>query len=325
MKNSGIRNIKQMLDAAVNDFITANVDSPLLAAEILLSAVLGTDRLGLYTEAASVPAPEQAVLFASYVQRRSNGEPLQYIINKAWFLGREFYVDKNVLIPRPETEGLVESVKNSEFRIQNSVRIMNKDEMTSSPLCQPPRLGGEGLGERSPQERLTSYVFVDIGTGSGCIAISLKKQFPDIEVYATDISASALAVAARNAKAHDVHVNFRQGDLLAPVIAELADQPVFIVSNPPYISPAEWQGLQREVKEHEPKSALLAENDGMEFYHKILEQANALNVVGIALECGYAQAEKLVRLVKASYPDLQTMVHNDLSGIPRVVLAYKVY
>jgi release factor glutamine methyltransferase len=206
--------------------------------------------------------------------RRAGGEPLQYLRGRCDFFGREFLVDDRVLIPRPETELLVETA-----------------------IMRAPR------GAR----------VVDVGAGSGCVAISLERARTDLRVVAVDVSVAALAVAARNGRAHKSHARFAASDILGSLRGDFD----VIVSNPPYIAGGDFAGLQVEVRNHEPREALTPGPRGTEIIERILDAAgNAMVIV----EIGFGQ-EAAVREAAAARGFTVEEVRNDLAGIPRVVVA----
>lgn len=202
------------------------------------------------------------------MRRRAAGEPLQYIRGKTEFFGRDFFVDDRVLIPRPETELVVETAIEC---IEGNARV------------------------------------VDIGTGSGCIAVTLQLERPDLQVVATDASVAALAVASKNGAQHLVAC-----DVLNAFVRDFD----WIVSNPPYISAAEVEQLAIEVRDYEPRSALTPGPAGTEAIEKILDQAGRARVI---LEIGFGQ-EQLVRDLAAARHFSVNRVRNDLAGIPRVIV-----
>lgn len=230
-----------------------------------------------------IDLPEEKLQeFNTLINRRITEKiPVQFLINKVWFMGEEFYVDENVLIPRPETEILVEE----------TIRHCNK----------PARI-------------------IDIGTGSGCIAIMLAKKLPDTKITAVDISEKALEVAKFNAKKHKVdnRIKFVLSDLFENINCENFD---IIVSNPPYIPIKDKETLQDEVKKHEPPIALFVEDEkGLSFYEKLVKQSvNMLNSGGfLAVEVGIYQAGEVRRLFEENgFEKIQII--RDLGGIDRVV------
>lgn len=219
------------------------------------------------------PAPIEQLL-----ERRLNGEPLQYIRRRTEFFSHEFYVDERVLIPRPETEVLVEAA-----------------------LARA-RQGGRVL---------------DIGTGSGCIAISLERTRPDLRVVATDRSLAALAVAQRNAHSVQSDVTLVASDLFSAIDGEFA----MVVSNPPYVAEEEVEQLAIEVRGHEPSSALTPGRKGTEIIERLIEESpRYLSARGsLLMEFGYGQETAIRDIVSRSAFNLEAFLP-DLAGIPRVVV-----
>src|SRR6266851_1796289 len=216
----------------------AHVPSFTLAAELLLLQVLCRDRTWLYAHPEEQVSPADAERFFALVARRANGEPTQHLTGKREFWGVEFEVTPDVLIPRPETEHVIEVALD---------RLAVRELRAGRKLT----LSGEGLQ------------IADIGTGSGCIAIALAKELPGATIYATDISSAALAVAQRNAALHSVSncIHFLECNLLdeASHLSLFFD---LIVSNPPYIGRREAATLMREVRDHEPEIALYGGEEG---------------------------------------------------------------
>jgi release factor glutamine methyltransferase len=287
----------------------AQVASHTLAAELLLIHALGRDRTWLYTHPETPLDPAATEKFFELVARRAAGEPTQYLTGKQEFWGLEFEVNPAVLIPRPETEHLVE--------------------------VSLERLGARGIkinmetGEPSPSLRIA-----DVGTGSGCLAIALAHELPHAHIFATDISGAAIEVARRNAERNHVseRVDFIQTDLMEGLLAseerhndELGRFDL-IVSNPPYVGLADAPTLPREVREHEPHAALFAGETGVEIYGRLIEQAKcALKEQGIlTLELGYNTADHALKIVREQTGWANVSVTKDLAGIPRVLAAERV-
>ena len=227
---------------------------------------------------------DQAQSYKQLVERRYSGEPIQYIIGETEFYGLSFRVTPDVLIPRPETEHLVEKV------IELAANFIS------------PRIA-------------------DIGTGSGAIAVALAHELPQASITATDLSNTALAIARENARRNRVNLRFLQGDLLEPVQGEQFE---IIISNPPYIPTHDRDSLAVEVREHEPALALFAGEDGLDIYRQLIPAALAALVPGgfLALEIGYGQSEAVTALFATSGFDAICFVP-DLQGIPRVAFAQK--
>lgn len=253
-------------------------------AELLFTEILKCDRVSLYQKSDTVLDKDKAAFAASVLKRRAQGEPLQYILGKSDFFGLEFKVTPDVLIPRPETELLVERACQAVRASRRKVRIL------------------------------------ELGTGSGCIAVSLAKSLGDVNVTATDISEKALEIARENASLNKVSekINFLRSDLF--YFCNRAYD--VIVSNPPYIPSAEIQKLQPEVQ-YEPRVALDGGSDGLEFYRRIIgESAHYLEDDGLLiLEAGFDQASQ-IRNIFASFGDLKILdVVKDYNKIDRVIVA----
>ncbi|MFH1513684.1 MAG: peptide chain release factor N(5)-glutamine methyltransferase [Bacillota bacterium] len=258
------------------------VPDPWIDAELLLGHVVGMKRLMLSINAAQELTQEQERHYLKRLRLRAQREPLQYILGTQCFYGCELRVDPSVLIPRPETETLCEQVL----------------------LC---------------MERYRLPSVADICTGSGAIAITLKKNRPDAKVWATELSAGALKTAKANAVRNDAEITFLQGDLLAPLDGLTFD---FIVSNPPYIRTEALDTLQPEVL-REPRLALDGGRDGLDFYRRLAQDAaKYLNRSGrIFLEFGDGQAEDVAAIFAASRQFEDIHVHPDLYGRQRVLEA----
>lgn len=254
------------------------IENSRLEAEWMLCRVVGLDRMGLYLNFDRPLTPTELADYRGMVLRRSRREPLQYILGDQEFRGLDFEVAPAVLIPRHDTEVLVE----------------------------------EALKRAKPDA-----LILDIGTGSGCIAISLAKELPQAEVHAVDLSAEALEVARRNAERHGVQVQFHQGSLFEPVAGKRFD---LAVSNPPYIPAADIEALQPEVRDFEPRSALDGGPDGLDFYRRIVEQAPGyLTVEGyVIVEVGIGQAHSVAELLPR-YGFGGIFTTEDPGGIERVV------
>lgn len=277
----------------------ANVPSSTLAAELLLMHILGCDRTWLYTHPESELDASAVQKYFALIARRAAGEPTQYLTGKQEFWGLEFQVNPDVLIPRPETEHIIEVALE--------------------------RLGARGIkinmrtGEPSPLLRVA-----DVGTGSGCLAVALAHELPHAEIFATDISAAALVVARRNAARHGVssRVRFFEGDLLKPMSASPRSFDL-IVSNPPYVPQDDAATLAREVREHEPHTALFGGSSGIEMYERLIQEAGELLRSGglLVLELGYNSAQQARTILIAQRHWANVSITNDLAGIPRVLAA----
>lgn len=257
-------------------------------ARLLLEYVLGLEGAAYYMALPDAFREEQIPAFEEAVNRKGQGEPAQYIIGRQEFYGLPFKVSPAVLIPRPETELLVEAV------------MMHGDRLWP---------GGTPLA-------------ADIGTGSGAIAVTLAVKRTGWHVEASDISPEALAVAAQNAAANGAAVQFREGDLLAPFAGERVD---ILVSNPPYIPADDIAGLQREVREHEPRTALDGGPDGLGPYRTMMAQLALLAAPPrlIGFELGQGQAEDVAELLRVAGHWDEIIVVPDLAGIDRHVMGIR--
>ncbi len=288
----GIVTVGDALRRAAMGLREAGIESAYLDAEVLLSHVLGTRRERLYAH------PEVRLSFGEYeryraaVERRLTRLPVAYITGKKEFMSLEFIVDEHVLIPRPETEVLVEEVL-SRLRV---------------PVA----------GDKQ-------VVVADVGTGSGAIAVSVAHFHKTAEVIATDISSSALAVARENARRHGVarRIRFLEGDLMTPLAEDgLENMITAIVSNPPYLSRRAMATLSPEVR-HEPEGALLGGEQGLDLSKAILRDSRPYLVPGgfVALEVGHDQGKALAEFAKEALGYGRVEIILDLAGIERVIIA----
>jgi len=300
------RSIRALLKQGIDQLRAANVPSFTLAAELLLLHVTGSDRTWLYSHPEEVLAEPIAEAYFGLVARRASGEPTQHLTGKQEFWGLEFEVTPDVLIPRPETEHLIEVA-------------LDRLAVREIRAGRTPRTSGEGI------------TLVDIGTGSGCIAISLAKELPAATIYATDISKAALEVARRNADRHGFagRIHFLECHLLTelPSLDTRHSQLSFdlIIGNPPYVGRREAEQLPVEVRKHEPGIALFGGDEGYEFYGLLIpEAAQHLKPGGLlVLELGYNSLPAVRPLLDASHWS-NVGVTNDLAGMPRVVSAERL-
>ena len=295
--------VGDLLQWTTEFFKKKNIDEPRLSAELLLAHAMQCQRMQLYMQYERVPAEGQLTGFREMVKQRSEHVPVAYLIGKSWFFSLEFAVTREVLIPRPDTETLVEH--------------------TIQRLRQTP-------GWEAPQ-------ILDLCTGSGCIAVALAKNMPNAHVVAVDISVKALEVARQNAQTHKVEerVTFLAGDLLVPVGGLLPPRKFHaLVSNPPYIPTGELAGLMAEVREHEPRMALDGGADGLDFHRRILlekhgsEGVTAVELLEagalVLLEIAYNEAEEAQKVfAQAGYLENIKLLR-DAGGNPRCVIATKI-
>jgi release factor glutamine methyltransferase len=283
--------IAEAINEAAQKLSAAGIENARLDAEVLLSHVGNKDRAWLITHGADTLERECRQLFEDAISRRSRREPLQYITGKQEFWGLEFIVTPVVLIPRPETELLVET----------AVKFLRGGAPTT---------------------------IADLCTGSGCVAISLAKEQGGARTFATDMSVQALAVARENARKHGVsdRIRFLGGDLLQPLEElDLRGRVDVITANPPYIRAGDLPMLQAEVKDYEPEIALIAGPEGTEIQKKIIENAAAfLKKQGVLImEMGLGQAGTLTRMVASTGAYENAEILKDLAGIDRVITVRK--
>ncbi|MDF2835680.1 MAG: modification methylase, HemK family [Paenibacillus sp.] len=288
---------------------TSGVEDGRSHAERLLLHVLGIDRAALLLAWNDLLPPDKGEEWQALVRRRATGEPLQYVIGEEWFFGRPFAVTPAVLIPRPETELLVEGVLAAADRLwpAATVQAMPASSGSAEAIAAAPTV-------------------VDVGTGSGAIAVTLAAQRHGWRLSASDLSPDALEVARANAARHKAsdRVTFVQGDLLAPFIARGSRIDV-LVSNPPYIPAADMDGLQREVRDHEPRLALEGGADGLDPYRRMLEQLPLLPAMPriVAFELGIHQPRVVAGLMReiGAWDDIAIIT--DYNGIERHIIAVR--
>jgi release factor glutamine methyltransferase len=301
--------VRTALKRGMSQLRAANVPSYTLAAELLLMHALSRDRAWLYSHPEARIDAVGADNYLALIDRRAAGEPTQYLTGRQEFWGLEFEVNPAVLIPRPETEHVIEVALE--------------------------RLGSRGFQtDRHTGERNPSLRIADVGTGSGCIAVALARELPHAEVIASDISAAALEVALRNATRHGVadRVQFIETDLLESVLhgSQVAGRGTLsfdlIASNPPYVARDEADTLPREVRDHEPHAALFAGADGTEIYRRLIDQAGSMLQPGglIVLELGHNSAPYVRELLTQANSWTDVHLTNDLAGIPRVIAATRM-
>lgn len=280
--------IQEILRAATKTLRQNNIQSPRLDAEVILAHQLHWERIKLITHNDSLLDQQQQRMYVKKIEKRAQGMPVQYIIQQQEFMGLNFFVCPDVLIPRPDTEILVEAA-------------IEQAESMKKPLT-----------------------ILDIGTGSGAVALSLAYFIKEAQVHTVDISAAALKVAQRNAIKLFLQdrVQFYCGDLFFPLGEELLGQVDLLVSNPPYIPKHDIQKLQQEIA-YEPALALDGGIDGLDFYRKIIAQGQKfLSVQGkILLEVGQHQAHPVSEMLEKENVFQYVIMRKDLAGIKRVVIA----
>jgi release factor glutamine methyltransferase len=285
-------------------------------ADLLMTHMLKKSRAWLMAHAEEELSREQEANYTALVSLRGKGEPIQYITGETEFYGLPFRITPDVLIPRPETEHLIEKVIELAEQMQDAGAKAQNDisaiaaRLKSCPDTEPP-----------PSSALKTPRIVDVGAGSGVIAVSLAHKLPHAQISAIDICPQALAVARENAKLNGASIRFLQGDLLAPVADERFE---IVVSNPPYVPSGDRATLSVEVREYEPALALFAGDDGLDVYRRLIPAAfGALTPGGfVALEIGYGQSTAITDLLaRAGFEQIEFVP--DLKGIPRVACAQR--
>ncbi len=272
-------------------FARLEIPSPRLDAEVLLAHALGCDRVRLYLDHDRPLEPDERSKYRHLVRRRAAGEPAAYLIGEKEFYGRSFKVDKRVLVPRPETEHLVDA----------ALKVLRSGSSGSSP------------------------VVLDLCTGSGCIASSLAVSEPDIFVVAVDLCADACELARHNAERLGVsdRVDVLEGDLFEPIRSSGLGPFQLIVANPPYVATGDFMELMRDVRDHEPRAALDSGPTGLEILLRIIAEApeHAVPVAHVILEHGEGQGPRLVEAALAGGRYGQVEDSRDHAGLDRMLVA----
>jgi release factor glutamine methyltransferase len=280
--------LKEALDNAIEYLTSRDVGSPRMNAELLLMFVLDCDRAYFFAHPERELTAHEEARYIEVVNERARGVPAQYIVGHQEFWGLDFIVNPSVLIPRPETEHLIETV----------VELAKSHPPSATP-----------------------FKMIDVGTGSGAIALALAKEFPSAEIHATDISTDALEVARANAaRLRFDAVQFHQSDVLADIARDATFD--FVVSNPPYVALTEENKVQDVVKKFEPRVAVFAGTHGLDIIRRLIPQSReALRPGGwLLMEIGYSMSEAVMQLL-ADWSDVHAVP--DLQGIPRVIVARK--
>jgi release factor glutamine methyltransferase len=276
--------VKEVLAQAAAQLRERGVESPRLDAELLLADVLNCNRAALFTWPDRRLTPKELTRFRELVARRAAREPLAYIVGHREFFGLDFLVDSRVLIPRPETELLVEQVMCLTQRMASLMQI------------------------------------ADVGAGSGAIVVSLAVRLPRATFYALDDSPEALALVEENARRHGVvdRIHYLQGDLLAPLPAPVD----LITANLPYVTTTEWQSLIPEIREYEPRAALDGGPDGLHLIRRLLAMAPSCLQPGgaLVLEIGASQGASVAALARDYFPRAAVQIFQDYAGLDRVVV-----
>jgi release factor glutamine methyltransferase len=305
--------IQKLLNWVTEYLKGKGIDSPRLSAELLLSGVLAMKRIELYTQFDRPVARQQLDRLHDLVKRAGQNEPIAYLVGKTEFYSLEINITPDCMIPRPETELLVE----------RAIEFLRICPVRNSTMGNTLQKGSISNGPRPG----TQFV-CDLCTGCGCIAVAIAKNYPDARIIATDICDAALAVAAGNVEKHQLgdQITLLCGDLFDPIISGLdVNEFDLIVCNPPYVSTAEYEKLDRNVKDYEPKVALFAGVDGLDIYRRVIEKADRFLKPNSALmlEIGYAQGRAVRQLLEqtGTFPEIK--IEKDPHNNDRIAIAKK--
>jgi release factor glutamine methyltransferase len=294
--------IQKLLNWTTEYFTEKGIDSPRLSAELLLTCVLEMKRIELYTQFDKTVTKEQLDILHDLVKRAGQHEPIAYLTGKTEFYSLQLEVCPDCMIPRPETELLVE-------RAIEFLRRRNGPQF----VC-------------------------DLCTGCGCIAVAIAKNFSQAKIIATDICDAALNVAAKNIEKHKLkdRITLLSGDLFDPIVPQLdVEKPVrhspgdggfdLIVCNPPYVSADEYEKLEKNVKDYEPKLALFAGIDGLDVYRRIIKEVDQFlkSDAALMLEIGYAQGRAIKKLLEQAGAFAEIKVEKDFHDNDRIVTAFR--
>lgn len=284
MEKSEIWTVQKVLNWTVAYFTSKQIPEPRLSAELLLAHALDCKRIELYLQFERTLSPRELAAYRAGIQRRAQREPVQYILGKSEFMGLPFKVSPAVLIPRPDTEVLVDC----------AIEYLKRMELPA------PRI-------------------LDVGAGSGCIAVSLAKFFPAAEVWAIEKSAPALQIARENAAANTVEIRFLETDFFADFPGR-ETQFHLLVTNPPYVADSDWETLQPEVRRFEPEEALRGGPDGLAFYRRLAPLLPGMLAPdgAVIMETGYNQARAVTELLEKQ--QFAAEIRRDYQQIERVVI-----
>jgi release factor glutamine methyltransferase len=285
--------IQKLLTWITEYFTEKGIDPPRLSAELLISHILQMKRIELYTQFNKSVTTHQLDQLHDLIKRAGQNEPIAYLIGKTEFYSLEINVTPDCMIPRPETELLVE----------RAIEFL--------------------------RTRTGTQFVCDVCTGSGCVAVAIGKNHPNARIIATDISDAALKVAATNIKKHQLEsrITLLAGDLFDPLVPQIDSEKFdLIVCNPPYVSASEFEALDKNVKDYEPKLSLFAGTDGLDIHRRIIE--NAVSFLkpdaALMLEIGYAQGEAIRQLLEQTKAFGEIKIEKDFNNNDRIVTARKI-
>jgi len=322
--NNNIWTIQKLLIWTIEYLTKKGIDQPRLSAELLLGHVLQMKRIELYTQFNKSVTSEQLERLKDLAKRAGQNEPIAYLVGKTEFYSLELDVNSDCMIPRPETELLVERA--IEFLRARPVRNamvgdVRKTTFFSNVSCNMLQNNKISNGA-GPDAQL---VF-DLCTGCGCIAVAIARNYPNAQIIATDISASALKVAAENVEKYKLkdRIGLLCGDLFDPIMPYLeADKFDLIVANPPYVSADEFETLDKNVKDYEPKLALFAGADGLDIHRRIIDNAPSFlkSDGALMLEIGFAQGQAIRELLEQTGIFYKVKIEKDFHNNDRIVSA----
>ena len=292
--------VLELIKLTTQHFQRNKVESPRLEAELLLAHLLGVERIQLYVRFDQPLREGEVAAYRELVKRRSRFEPVHYILGQREFWSLDFAVERGVLIPRPETECLVEEV------------LRWREARSAQRSAQPDAAAA-----------IDALTLAEVGVGSGAIAVSLAHEIPELTIFASDIADAPLRVAADNAKRHGVEgrVTIVRGSLLRPLVAAAGRPFDAVVSNPPYITEADHAGLERHVRDWEPREALVGGVDGLDVVRALVAELSGALVEGGAafVEVGSDQGEAARALFAGRFKEVR--VRKDYAGLDRVIVA----
>jgi release factor glutamine methyltransferase len=306
--------IQKLLSWMTEYFTDKGIDSPRLSAELLLSHVLKMQRIELYTQFDKAVAKDQLDILHDLVKRAGQNEPIAYLAGKTEFYSLQLEVCPDCMIPRPETELLVE-------RAIEFLRARPVSPATGRISKRRGKAQNQGVSNGA---RTGPQFVCDLCTGCGCIAVAIAKNYAGAKIIATDICDAALNVAAKNIEKYKLkdRITLLSGDLFEPLVPHLdVDKFDLIVCNPPYVSADEYEKLEKNVKDYEPKLALFAGVDGLDVYRRIIEQADGFlkSDAALMLEIGYSQGPAVKELLEQSGVFVEVKIEKDFNDNDRIV------
>jgi release factor glutamine methyltransferase len=310
--------IQKLLNWMTEYFTDKGIDSPRLSAELLLCHILKMKRIELYTQFDKSVAEDQLNRLHNLVKRAGQHEPIAYLTGRTEFYSLQLEVCPDCMIPRPETELLVE----------RAIEFLRARPVSSATGRISERRGKTQKQGVSNGTRTAPQFVCDLCTGCGCIAVAIAKNYANAKIIATDICDAALNVAAKNIEKYKLkdRITLLSGDLFEPIVPHLdVEKFDLIVCNPPYVSADEYEKLEKNVKDYEPKLALFAGVDGLDVYRKIIDKADGFLKFDAALmlEIGYSQGPAVKELLEQTGAFAEIKIEKDFSDNDRIVTALR--